>query len=108
MCVVHDLFMAECDTCDAGHFAEPTQEEAAKAWNTRASGWMPIETAPRDETSVDLWVKSDFISYRLTDAWWCSDGECWYARGSYGDTEPLTDGTPTHWIPIPKAPEVPE
>jgi hypothetical protein len=83
-----------------------TAEEAAKAWNTRASGWLPIETAPRDGTDVDLWIKFEDIQMRLIDCWWCPDAQSWYHPDMCGEPSKLDDCTPTHWMPIPKAPEV--
>ena len=57
---------------------------------THNSGWLDIETAPKDGTLVDLWHE-DYG--RMTDTWW--DG-CWVVTGTI-------DGF-THWMKIPEPP----
>ncbi len=75
-----------------------------------AMTWQPIETAPKDETSIDVWVESHGIAYRIADVWWNPDdtmplGGCWWDKDAdYGDGGPLT-GVPTHWMPLPAPPE---
>lgn len=61
--------------------------EAVKTNN----GWIPIETAPRDETEILTWDGS-YIRV-ATHAW---DDE--WSQGS----DP--SHTPTHWMPLPKPP----
>lgn len=53
-----------------------------------AEGWRPIESAPRDGAPIDLWVPG---IGRVTDEWW---------DGGWG-----VPGGPTHWLPLPSAPE---
>jgi Lar family restriction alleviation protein len=78
---------------------------AIAAWNRRASGWQPIETAPRDGTIILTW-----ITHRATDnggpvntaaivSWWGPDADCWVERDSFDTVRP------THWQPLPPAPE---
>lgn len=63
--------------------------------------WQPIETAPKDRTTVDLWAKcwdSDTDTFewqRFCDCRWSGDG--WYglAAGFFA----------THWQPLPAPPE---
>lgn len=66
----------------------------------KATGWRPIETAPKDG--------EEFLAYRhdagVFTAWWetdCDDADevMWTARG-----EDLTGDHPTHWMPFPKPP----
>lgn len=69
--------------------------------------WQPIETAPRDETSVDLWVEGKRFGWRVPNAWWCPTEQAWITSDAdYG--EPGTCIGPmdkaTHWQPLPKAP----
>ena len=72
--------------------------------------WQPIETAPRDGTGVDLWVKytaSYNSCYRIAG--------CFYENGTWLDSEgneiefgPLKDGATckiTHWMLPPGPPE---
>lgn len=115
----------ECCDADCIGFARPytkhaTKKDAAKAWNTRAligtpqaphdAGrvWQPIETAPRDGTQIlsGRYSREDetvFI-YGLT---------AWVEAGHYGRQEAgwsywtsnLGRGDPTHWMPLPAAPQ---
>lgn len=61
--------------------------------------WQPIETAPKDGTTV-------LVCDRLGD---CSVASYWarkptYWDGNWGDGEYET--RPSHWMPLPAAPEV--
>lgn len=76
-----------------------TPEEAAKAWNTRASGWIPCsERIPEKSTSVLISAQG----YRVT-AFYDS------VKGVFMLTE--TEGlfysmsAVTHWMPLPDPPE---
>lgn len=71
-----------------------------------AGGWMPIETAPKDGTWVLLrsvgpdsgCVVASWDS-DWCDGWWvCDDGKC-------AIDLPLRGPDPTHWQPLPQAPE---
>lgn len=58
--------------------------------------WRPIETAPRDGTEILCWCPG--IGERVL----CFDAGCWVlAGGDYAN-----DYEPTHWMPLPPAPEV--
>lgn len=55
-------------------------------------GWQPIETAPLDETSVDLWVewnntniKGEGQKLRLTNCFYCPDEKCWYYMDDFNE-----------------------
>lgn len=43
--------------------------------------WQPIETAPKDGTEVDLWVRSSDDprrgNQRMTGYIWCGTHKCW-------------------------------
>lgn len=70
--------------------------------------WQPIETAPKDGTNILL-----LIGGKVIQGYWCC--EKWndafpgwdvvvlpsHGCGCCGDTNP----EPTHWMPLPKAPE---
>lgn len=82
--------------------------EAWKAWNRRAEAqWQPIETAPKDKF-VLLCGPSGYTTTPLvfTTGRMCSD----YHVGRWIDhaNDDLTDWgfEPTHWMPLPAAPEV--
>ncbi len=79
-----------------------------------ANGWLPIESAPRDGTRVDLWVLDPHWGdcSRVVDCYWSQD---WKPEGvwldpnaEYGDTGELY-GTPTHYrLPPPPPAQGPE
>ena len=78
--------------------------------------WQPIETAPKDQTEVLVWVRGEIIP--LVMAFFSRE---YYAR-EYGDAEYMEDGwrlsygypghlpestwEPTHWMPLPEPPRV--
>lgn len=78
-----------------------------------AKGWQPIDSAPKDGTKVDLWVRirpskmDEPESYECFPAsWWDSDRDdwklgrmCWHSK-FYADAH-----IPTNWMPSPTAPE---
>lgn len=83
-----------------------------------AAQWMPIETAPKDGTRIDVWLSDDEFPMRRTDVYWgrphhecgeagsyCDscppDRDMWCDDLSYGEPEDLN---PTHWMPIAAAP----
>jgi hypothetical protein len=72
--------------------------------------WKPIETAPKDETTVDLWVKttdSREFGFRLTNAHYCPEEGNWLINaGGLEGYEELTGAIATHWRPLPEPPEV--
>lgn len=75
-------------------------------------GWQPIETAPKDGTIIDVWLgnasESD-VDFYCTAGTRRSPGWSW----KQGKFRPLgglkvampTFEVPTHWMPLPKAPE---
>jgi len=64
------------------------------AWNRRASGWQPIETAPRDAMLLLCHTEdtAPLIGYWGWGAWRENNGKGTVLR-------------PTHWQPLPAAPE---
>ena len=78
--------------------------------------WQPIETAPKDGTVVDLWIKytveREHLDGRETDCRYC-DPEWGRPDVEFGEfetveqIEPLRDGgswRATHWMPRPSPP----
>ncbi len=64
------------------------------------SEWREIATAPRDGTRFDVWLASN-DGYRVTDLWFGGDGKLYG-----GDPWPADlQAWPTHWMPLPAAPE---
>ena len=79
------------------------------------SGWLPIETAPRDGRLVDLWCvgEEDDIRFYCRDAFGKRAGrvaECYFTDGAWRPYMGLTRGMslpldPTHWMPLPSPPD---
>lgn len=85
--------------------------------------WRPIETAPKDGTVIDLWLKwSDGKGERIPDGYWSEEGfdfgpgRCdglpgWGAEnmgydGCPGYADDPADGDHiTHWMPLPAPPQ---
>lgn len=55
-------------------------------------GWQPIETAPRDGTSIIVATNTGFVGEAFFHHEWC-----WQRRGR-------TTTRPTHWMPLPPPP----
>jgi hypothetical protein len=75
-----------------------------------ATSWRPIESAPRDGTVVDLWVKrwnhetDTFDGKRVTGCRACGGADLWLREYQQGMP---ANSRPTHWMPLP-APPAPE
>lgn len=61
-----------------------------------SDGWLPIETAPKDGTRMDIWEGAS--ETRWVDVGF--DGDGWVTR--FG-----TAVEPTHWRPAPPPPVTP-
>lgn len=66
--------------------------------------WLPIATAPKDGTNIDVWTAG---AERITDAHW-NVRKCgwlvWGVDGFEGLGWHRLRDLPTHWMRIPKAP----
>lgn len=67
--------------------------------------WMPIESAPKDGTKVDVWISHD-VNERFSDAYfdkqenlWCWDIEESGKRITFNATPPA------YWMPLPTPPK---
>ena len=73
--------------------------------------WQKIETAPKDGTRVDLWVRHpDRKSGGFREIGAFYQAEEWRSALGFGITSMRqSDGSwaiyPTHWMPIPPPPE---
>ena len=78
---------------------------AAAEQERDAARWQPIETAPRDGTLIDLWAGE-----RIANCAWNVPSKCWGERIGVGSGwkywAVVLD--PTHWMPLPAAPDQPE
>lgn len=83
--------------------------DLAQRLRAEASGWQPIETAPKDGTEIDVWCEStangDNGGYRIPDSWWCQTDKNWR---THGDNRISWAHPPTHWMPLPAPPAVKE
>lgn len=80
---------------------------AALATQPVAPGWMPIESAPMDGTSVLLWEEASIEPF--VGRWGL--GRCWEVDTEHVDTDgdanvisKLWQGGITHWSPLPPPP----
>lgn len=72
------------------------------------TSWQPIETAPKDGSSIDVWGKHG----RYPDAFWglppygqrCWCTEQWHTTYDEVYAQKI-EPQPTHWMPIPGGPE---
>lgn len=64
------------------------------------SGWMPIESAPRDGTRMIVFCPTENDQYVINIAHWQSNTEKWH-NGLWGVLY-----EPTHWMPLPAAPKM--
>jgi len=67
--------------------------------------WQPIETAPKDETTVIIggngWVDVGFFTYVRN--WKGQHG--WYLLEESWRKYEVSTIEPTHWMPLPEPPE---
>lgn len=99
-----------CKECNAATVVGSAQvEDSIAAWNSRAPGWMPIETAPIKQ--VVLVCGGDLREVEMAQ---CDPGRytpwseshhvpppiaSWYLRTSRGSGKIWP--APTHWMPLP-------
>ena len=70
--------------------------------------WQPIETAPRDGTSILGFRPGDtFSGHMITAIYWCGSSPVdsgWWALCEAGDHSASDEFDPTHWMPLPEPP----
>lgn len=82
-----------------------------------AGGWMPIESAPRNKTIVLVWNGDCHLAYfeqtkytHFTGWFILNNGD--YNDGGYGHDYKMGEyddrPSPTHWMPLPAAPQPPQ
>jgi hypothetical protein len=75
----------------------PTAEEYIALLRAQTQ-WQPIETAPKDGTPVLCYARIAHGGVSIVMRW---DGEDWYESLAFSCLL-----RPTHWMPLPKPPEV--
>lgn len=76
-------------------------ELAWQAWQAaQQTQWLPIETAPRDETVVLTYAKTSMGISFISSMFFIDDD--WYLF----DTGELPDVQPSYWMPLPPEPNV--
>lgn len=72
---------------------------------TAATGWQPMDSAPKDGTTIDLWVRAEHsgFCFRQAQCSWIDEIEDW---GPLSSTYPLKKLklTPLFWMPQPPPP----
>jgi hypothetical protein len=95
-----------CPKCGLESAFGETPQQCEDNWNSSMKSkmktqWLPIETAPKDDTIIDLWAPDDgrLINYRREQL---SPTNIFYS--------PVEDGicvvrNATHWMPLPDPPD---
>lgn len=65
--------------------------------------WQPIETAPRDNSAVLLYVPMETIHFVAT-AFWDTVKQDWFVAWTGLDNPRAKVFNPTHWMPLPSPP----
>lgn len=81
--------------------------------------WLPISTAPKDGTKVDLWMipadtfvphavsaVSQRVPFRATDMWYDTARKEWVRKSQFASRKLMTyrGYQPSNWMPLPEAP----
>lgn len=109
-----------------GSIATKPSPSSTPATASETAGWQPIETAPRDGTPVLVWHRGAFVVAEYC-AIWQANNKHWCARTPSTDESdrsnmvtqldpphiggnpiPGTWDSPTHWMPLPTSPPLPE
>ena len=94
------VISAQNAAIENGVALKSTQDQLAKA-EQRVAEWQPIDTAPKDGTV--------FLGYKLGQFRECykvprDDCDMWCFGGTSGADDLFPNIKPTHWMPLPKAP----
>ncbi|USN16365.1 hypothetical protein PLUTO_00490 [Luteibacter phage vB_LflM-Pluto] len=70
------------------------------------SAWQPIDTAPKDGSFIDLWMKGPHGEYREADAHWEPYYGMWVSEFGHSGDVPCEDKLrkAIAWMPIPDGP----
>ena len=92
--------------CDASPAVCGGEEaEAVQQWNTRADGWMGIESAPRDGSRVTVFVPpyGAMAGHNNFHLFGGQKDDIWHCHSCLNK-----EAQPTHWMPLPTPPKVDE
>lgn len=65
--------------------------------------WQDIDTAPKDGTEVLVWDR--MVLRACWDDPWDSGNSSWHLGACLAFGDESTECNPTHWMPLPNAPE---
>lgn len=92
-----------CEKCIATKPSDIHQEQRS----AEAVAWMPIESAPRDGTLIDLWLDAngEKPARRVTDCFWDKDAGHWRQKGnSFHFGQKAFPQVLLAWMPLPPPP----
>ncbi len=91
-------------TIEEAHGERYQQELAAlRSQQAAVPAWQPIETAPKDGVFILVWNM-----HGINEVFWNDEEEWWHHDVEFDHTFPLRGDLPTHWMPLPAAPEAPQ
>lgn len=96
-----------CTSCDARVrvYHEPKEDtgtaKSAEVWNNRAPQWLPIESAPRDGSTILVYGKAYRTPGKPSQPYPARWSRGWWMEGASVVIEYVT-----HWQPLPAPPEV--
>ena len=92
------------EVSQAAFSREEAWEYAEKLWNRRAAGWIPVkERLPEENVDCLVYPASEEIAIaRLIKGKFCS----WWFDAFDSPDWIKVDGIVTHWMPLPKLPEL--
>jgi Lar family restriction alleviation protein len=93
-----------CPACLATMPAEVNTDELIEAWNTRASDWQPIETAPKDRNLIVA------EGSHVAEAYYDGESDMWFRAGKHPNDHDFVRSDrlfPTHWQLLPAPPVEP-
>lgn len=89
--------IVECMKCGGGLESGDEGEESGKRWNTRASQWQPIDTAPKDTLILCYSPRYGIVGTGIYDG---VDIEMFLPNREDCGTWMFT-----HWMPLPDPPQ---
>lgn len=100
MCELTDKLRSYNPTSGYSRVMREAADKIDELWSSME--WRPIETAPKDGSSIMAVVDG-----KITTAYWSADGWIWVLSVIPWICDAL-DGmvSPTHWMPLPNGPDL--